>query len=64
MDRRCCGEGMQSSTRAIGLLVPFKSADPDRLAAILAQADALAAARDAAADDALLRPFGEVDPAD
>jgi hypothetical protein len=55
---------VKSGNRTVGLLVPLKAADPDRLAAVLAQAEALAAGRDAAADDALLRSFGEVDPAD
>lgn len=55
---------VKSGNRTVGLLVPLKAADPDRLAAVLARAEALAAGRDAAADDALLRPFGEVDPAD
>jgi hypothetical protein len=48
----------------VGLLVPLKAADPDRLAAILARAEALAKGRDPAADDAALRPFGDVDPVD
>lgn len=55
---------VKSGNRTVGLLVPLKSADPGRLAAVLAQAEALAVGRDAAADDALLRPFGEVDPGD
>ena len=38
--------------------------DPDRLAAVLARAEALAKGRDAAADDAALAPFGDVDPVD
>ncbi|HLH51664.1 MAG TPA: hypothetical protein VKV96_20160 [Roseiarcus sp.] len=44
--------------------MPLKAADPDRLAAILARAEALARGRDAAADDAALAPFGDVDPVD
>jgi hypothetical protein len=43
-------------------VVPLKVADPDRLAAVLARAEALAKGRDSAADDAALAPFGEVDP--
>lgn len=46
------------------LLVPLKAADPDRLAAVLAHAEALAKGRNPAADDAALAPFGEVDPVD
>jgi hypothetical protein len=55
---------VKSGSRTIGLLVPLKSADPDRLAAILARAEALAKGRDPTADDAALAAFGEVDPAD
>jgi hypothetical protein len=55
---------VKSGNRTVGLLVPLKPADPDRLAAVLAQAEALAGGGDAAADDALLCPFGEVDPVD
>jgi hypothetical protein len=42
----------------------LKATDPDRLAAVLARAEALAIGRDVAADDAALAPFGEVDPVD
>ncbi|MGP0057896.1 MAG: hypothetical protein ACLPID_01205 [Beijerinckiaceae bacterium] len=55
---------VKSGDRTVGLLVPLKSADPDRLAAVLARAEALAKGRDSAADDAALAPFGEVDPVD
>ncbi len=55
---------VKSRDRTVALLVPLKSADPDRLAAVLARAEALAKGRDSAADDAALAPFGEVDPAD
>jgi hypothetical protein len=44
--------------------VPLKAADPDRLAAVLARAEALAKGRDTVADDAALAPFAEVDPVD
>jgi hypothetical protein len=50
--------------RTVGLLVPLKAADPDRLAVVLAQAEAIAKGRDCAADDAALAPLGEVDPVD
>jgi hypothetical protein len=53
---------VKSGERTVGLLVPLKSADPDRLAAILAQAERLAKGRDVAADKAALAQFGEVDP--
>jgi hypothetical protein len=49
---------MRQSTTA------YCRSDPDRLAAVLARAEALAKGRDAAADDAALAPFGEVDPVD
>ena len=55
---------VKSGGRTVGLLVPLKAADPDRLAAVLARAEALATGRDPAADDAALAPFGEVDPVD
>ena len=55
---------VKSGGRTIALLVPLKAADPDRLAAILTRAEALAKGRDAARDDMALAPFGEVDPVD
>jgi hypothetical protein len=55
---------VKSCNRTVGLLVPLKSADPDRLAAILERAEAMAKGRDAAAGDAALAAFGEVDPVD
>jgi len=55
---------VKSGDRTVGLLIPLKAADPDRLAAILLRAEALAKGRDAAADDVALAAFGEVDPTD
>jgi hypothetical protein len=55
---------VKSGDRTVGLLVPLKAADPDRLAAVLARAEALARGRDPMADDAALAPYGEVDPID
>jgi hypothetical protein len=55
---------VKSGGRTVGLLVPLKAADPDRLAAVLTRAEAFAKGRDPAADDAALAPFGEVDPVD
>ncbi len=55
---------VKSGDRTIGLLVPLKAADPDRLAAILARAEGLARGRDTSADDAALATFGDVDPID
>jgi hypothetical protein len=53
---------VKSGDRTVGLLIPLKAADPDRLAAVLMRAEALAKGRDAAADDAALAEFSEVDP--
>ena len=55
---------VKSGDRTVGLLVPLKAADPDRLAAILKRAEALARGRDVAADDKALAQFGDVDPVD
>lgn len=55
---------VKSGDRTVGLLIPLKAADPDRLAAVLARAEALAKGRDAAADDSALAAFGDVDPID
>jgi hypothetical protein len=55
---------VKSGDRTVGLLVPLRAADPDRLAAVLARAEALAKGRDTAGDDAALTSFGEVDPVD
>jgi len=55
---------VKSGDRTVGLLVPLKAAAPDRLAAVLARAEALARGRDPAADDAALSAYGEVDPVD
>lgn len=55
---------VKSGDRTVGLLIPLKAADSERLAAILMRAEALAKDRDAAADDAALVAFGDVDPVD
>ncbi len=55
---------IKSGARTVGLLIPLKSADPDRLAAVLARAEELARTRDPAADDAALAAYGPVDPVD
>lgn len=54
---------VKSGDRTVGLLIPLKAADPERLAAVLARAEALAAGRDRAADDVALAAMG-VDPTD
>lgn len=53
---------VKSGERTVGLLIPLKASDPDRLAVVLARAEKLAKRRDVAADDAALTEFGEVDP--
>ena len=55
---------VKSGQRTVGLLIPLKVADPDRLAGILALAESLAQGRDSVVDDAALAPFGDVDPID
>ena len=54
---------VKSGNRTVGLLIPLKAADPDRLAAVLLRAEELAKGRDSAADDAALAEMG-VDPTD
>jgi hypothetical protein len=54
---------VRSDDRNVGLPIPLKPADTDRLAAVLARAEALAAGRDRVADDAALAAMG-VDPTD
>jgi hypothetical protein len=55
---------VKSGNKTVGLLIPLRRADPDRLAEVLADAEALAKGRDAKADDAALAQFGDVDPTD
>jgi hypothetical protein len=55
---------IKSGARTVGLLIPLKTADPDRLAAVLARAEELARSRDPASDDAALAAYGSVDPVD
>jgi hypothetical protein len=55
---------VKSGDRTVGLLVPLRAVDPDRLVAVLSRAEKLAKGRDPLADDAALAPFGEVDPVD
>jgi len=52
---------VKSGNRTVGLLIPFKRSDPDRMAVILARAEELNKGRDRAADDAALAAIG-VDP--
>jgi hypothetical protein len=55
---------IKSGDRTVGLLIPLRATDPDRLAAVLLRAEALAKGRDPGKDDAALAGFGEVDPVD
>ena len=55
---------IKSGARTVGLLIPLKSADPDRLAAVLARAEELARRHDPVEEDAALAPYGPVDPVD
>lgn len=54
---------VKSGGRTVGLLIPLKAADPDRLAAVLDRAAALAKGRDPAEDEAALAGMG-IDPTD
>jgi hypothetical protein len=53
----------KSGDRTVGLLIPLKTANPERLAAILARAAALAKDRDPAMDEVALADMG-LDPTD
>jgi hypothetical protein len=53
---------VKSGDRTVGLLIPVKAADRDRLAEVLAEAEGLAKERDPKKDDAALAQFGEIDP--
>jgi hypothetical protein len=53
---------IKSGNRTVAFLTPLRKANMERLASVLAEAEALARDRDPAADDELLREFGEVDP--
>jgi hypothetical protein len=55
---------VKSGEKTVGLLVPLKAADTERLARVLARAERLAKGRDVAADDAALARYGDIDPAD
>jgi hypothetical protein len=55
---------VKSGNRTVGLLIPVKATDRDRLAKVLAEAEALAKERDRKDDEALLAEIGEVDPTD
>ena len=52
---------VKSGNRTVALLIPVKQPDPERVAAVLARAEALAKERDPAEDDAALLAMG-IDP--
>ncbi len=54
---------VKSGDRTVGLLIPLKNANPERLAAVLARAAALAKDRDPAMDEVALADMG-LDPTD
>jgi len=49
---------VKSGDRTVGLLIPLKPANPDRLAAILSRAASLAQDRDPTQDEAALATMG------
>jgi hypothetical protein len=53
-----------SGARTVGLLIPLKTADPNRLAAVLRRAEQFARGHDPVEDDAALAPYGPVDSID
>lgn len=55
---------VKSGDRTIGILVPLKTADLARLEDALREAEALAAGRDRAGDDAALAAMGDADMTD
>lgn len=54
---------IKSGDRTVAILIPLRPVNMDRLNAVLAEAEQLATAQDAAADDQALRALGvSVDP--
>lgn len=53
---------VKAGDRTIGVLIPLKVGDADKLAAVLKRAEQLAKKRDAKEDEKLLAEFGDVDP--
>lgn len=53
---------VKAGDRTIGVLIPLKVGDADKLAAILKRTEQLAKKRDAREDEKLLAEFGDVDP--
>jgi hypothetical protein len=55
---------VKSGDRTVGLLVPLKKADPERLKSALAKTEALRRERDPKADEAFLAANPDLDPTD
>ncbi len=53
---------VKNGDRTIGVLIPLKVGDADKLSAVLKRAEQLAKKRDAKEDEKLLAEFGDVDP--
>jgi uncharacterized protein YmfQ (DUF2313 family) len=53
---------VKAGERTIGVLVPLRVANAEKLAAVLKKAEKLAKARDPNEDEKLLAEFGDVDP--
>ncbi|MBL8544301.1 MAG: hypothetical protein JNJ63_10895 [Hyphomonadaceae bacterium] len=53
---------VKAGDRTIGVLIPLKVGDADKLAAVLKRAEQLAKKRDAKEDEKLLAEFGDIDP--
>ncbi len=53
---------VKSGGQTVAILTPIRKPDLERLGAALTLAEELAKGRDAAADDAALAQYGEVDP--
>jgi hypothetical protein len=53
---------VKAGERTIGVLIPLKVGDADKLGSVLKRAERLARKRDPKEDEKLLAEFGEVDP--
>jgi hypothetical protein len=53
---------VKAGERTIGVLIPLKVGDADKLVSVLKRAERLAKKRDPKQDEKLLAEFGEVDP--
>ena len=53
---------VKAGERTIGVLIPLKVGDADKLLSVLKRAERLAKKRDPEQDESLLAEFGEVDP--